>query len=50
MCCGPWGHKELDVTKQLNQTELNIFLEYTFLNMGSGFFCEVVVLGKVKFV
>ena len=21
-CCSPWGHKELDMTEQLNQTEL----------------------------
>ena len=20
-CCGPWGHKELDTTEQLNLTE-----------------------------
>ena len=24
-CCGPWGHKELDTTEQLNWTELNWF-------------------------
>ena len=22
MCCGPWGHKELDTTERLNRTEL----------------------------
>ena len=22
VCCGPWGHKELDMTEQLNGTEL----------------------------
>ena len=22
-CCSPWGHKELDITEQLNWTELN---------------------------
>ena len=22
-CCGPWGHKESDMTEQLNWTELN---------------------------
>ena len=22
-CCGPWGHKELDMIEQLNWTELN---------------------------
>ena len=23
VCCSPWGHKELDLTEQLNWTELN---------------------------
>ena len=23
-CCGPWGHKELDMTEQPNWTELNL--------------------------
>ena len=23
MCCSPWGRKELDMTEQLNRTELN---------------------------
>ena len=23
-CCSPWGHKELDMTEQLNWTELNL--------------------------
>ena len=22
MCCGSWGHKELDTTEQLNRTEV----------------------------
>ena len=22
-CCSPWSHKELDMTKKLNRTELN---------------------------
>ena len=22
-CCSPWGHKELNMTEQLNQTELS---------------------------
>ena len=22
MCCGPWGHKESDMTERLNRTEL----------------------------
>ena len=22
-CCSPWGHKELDMTEQLNRTEQN---------------------------
>ena len=26
MCCGSWGHKELDMTEWLNCTELNICL------------------------
>ena len=24
VCCSPWVHKELDMTKQMNQTELNV--------------------------
>ena len=24
VCCSPWGHKELDMTEQLNQTELKL--------------------------
>ena len=24
MCCSPWGHKELDMTKQLNYDEENM--------------------------
>ena len=27
-CCSPWGHKELDMTEQLNWTELGIFLSW----------------------
>ena len=23
MCCGSWGHKELDMTEQVNISELN---------------------------
>ena len=26
-CCSPWGHKELDTTERLNQTEFNIKLK-----------------------
>ena len=22
VCCGPWGHKELDMTEQLNETDI----------------------------
>ena len=25
-CCSPWGHKELDMTEQLNCTELIFYL------------------------
>ena len=24
-CCGPWGHKESDMTEQLNLTELSLY-------------------------
>ena len=24
VCCGSWGHKESDMTEQLNRTEMNI--------------------------
>ena len=24
MCCGSWGHKESDMTEQLNGTEVNL--------------------------
>ena len=26
MCCGPWGHKELDMTECLNKMSLQNFL------------------------
>ena len=26
VCCGPWGHKELDMTEQPNWTELNSYM------------------------
>ena len=25
MCCNPWGHKESDMTKQLNNNDNNIY-------------------------
>ena len=28
VCCSPWVHKELDMTEQLNWTELNLQLEF----------------------
>ena len=32
VCCSPWGHKELDMTKKLNWTELNwIYILAIFL-------------------
>ena len=30
VCCGPWGHKELDTTEWLNWTDIYI---YTFLHL-----------------
>ena len=27
VCCGPWSHKESDITEQLNWTELNPFVD-----------------------
>ena len=38
-CCSPWGHKELDMTERLNQTELNRNLLY---NTGSSAWCSVM--------
>ena len=29
-CCSPWGHKESDLTEQLNWTELNVLLQLLF--------------------
>ena len=28
VCCGSWGHKELDMTEQLNWTELNGYSQF----------------------
>ena len=38
MYCSPWGHKELDMTEQLNWTELNCCTQYTskFRKLSSG--------------
>ena len=41
MCCSSWGHKELEMTEQLNGTELNrvphyiqsVFVDDIFLYM-----------------
>ena len=29
VCCSPWGHKESDMTEQLNGTELNSIVQRT---------------------
>jgi len=34
-CCSPWGYKELDMTEQLNWTELNSSNKYRFLTRNS---------------
>ena len=38
MCCSPWGHKELDMTEQLNSTELickkNILILWSIQHLG----------------
>ena len=31
VCCGPWGHKELDTTEWLNWTEYSFFLSMPYL-------------------
>ena len=31
LCCSPWGHKELDMTEQLNLTEIYIYICMFFL-------------------
>ena len=32
-CCSPWGHKELDMTKQLNNNnKTGIYIQKTFKN------------------
>ena len=33
VCCSPWGRKELNMTEQLNWTELNPKTEYSSLNI-----------------
>ena len=30
VCCGPWGHKELDTTERLNWTERDIWTPITY--------------------
>ena len=40
MCCCPWGHKELDMTEQLNRTEL-IYSHPTYLTSMQSTSCEM---------
>ena len=44
-CCGPWGHEELDTTKQLNKQTSN----YIFLFVGLGRAWETRGLAKIFF-
>ena len=32
MCCGSWGHKELDMTEQVNISELNTVKVFSVVN------------------
>ena len=32
-CCSPWGHKELDMTEQLNRTELILKIIYQYIQI-----------------
>ena len=32
MCCGSWGHKELDMTEQVNISELNTVKGFSVVN------------------
>ena len=32
-CCSPWGHKELDMTKQLNLTDLYLRYIYRYISI-----------------
>jgi len=49
VCCGSWGHKELDTTEWLNWTELNIFNEIELSLMQIKYaFTEYIWLGKNK--
>ena len=33
VCCSPWGHKELNMTEQLNLTDGTGCHDYSFLNV-----------------
>ena len=40
-CCSPWGHKESDVTEQLNWTELESLVKSTQILQKSAFPCYI---------
>ena len=35
--CSPWGHKELDMTEQLNKTHLNFIFKMDLIKVVPGF-------------
>ena len=41
VCCDSWGHRESDTTEQLNWTEVNISLIFTYFQI-SCFVCEIL--------
>ena len=53
MCCGSWGHKESDITEQLNYTELNPLLFFFFFslnnNPGVGYWLTLYKDGERSF-
>ena len=44
VCCSPWGRKELDMTEQLNRTELNIWLSQFALQWKLMQHCKSTIL------
>ena len=42
VCCSPWGRKELDLTEQVNWTELMLFYLFTFPLNNSSLFNALV--------
>ena len=47
MCCGSWGHKELDTTEELNRTDL--IYSYFFVSALTGTFFVVSKASCVHF-